>query len=80
MFKVIALIVLLSVVLVSAHDGDLHVAACVRIIRGICQGGILGGNLACTQACIAQGGIGVGVCANLSPLDLGASVCVCLSA
>ncbi|KAH7702971.1 hypothetical protein AAVH_29863, partial [Aphelenchoides avenae] len=62
--------------------GPLNVAACVRIIRGICQGGILpaADNLACTQACIAQGGLGVGVCLNLTPLNLGASVCVCLSA
>ncbi|KAH7702588.1 hypothetical protein AAVH_30257, partial [Aphelenchoides avenae] len=78
----IALIVLLSVVLVSADDG-VNLAACVRIIRGICHGGILGNaadNLACTQACIAQGSLGVGVCLNLTPLNLGASVCVCLSA
>ncbi|KAH7705962.1 hypothetical protein AAVH_26820 [Aphelenchoides avenae] len=79
----IALIALLSVVLVSADEGPVNIAACVRIIRGICQGGILpaADNLACTQACLAQSGIGVvGVCLNLTPLNLGASVCVCLSA
>ncbi|KAH7713254.1 hypothetical protein AAVH_19421 [Aphelenchoides avenae] len=78
MFKTTALIALLSVMLVSADDG-LNVAACVRIIRGICHGNILD-NVACTQACVAQNGLGVGVCLNLIPLNLGASVCVCLSA
>lgn len=64
-------------------DGPLNAAACVRIIRGICQGGVLDivNNAACTQACIAQNGLAaIGVCLNLSPLNLGASVCVCLSA
>ncbi|KAH7702973.1 hypothetical protein AAVH_29865 [Aphelenchoides avenae] len=95
MFKMIVLVVLLSVVIVSADGkfkstsdtgiymvdyGPLNVAACIRIIRGICQDGFLGGNMQCANACRDQGGSGLGVCANLSPLDLGASVCVCLSA
>ncbi|KAH7701799.1 hypothetical protein AAVH_31062, partial [Aphelenchoides avenae] len=64
---VIILAMLIAVAVAGSNGID--VAACVRIVRGICNGGVWD-----TVNCIVEcGGIPhVGVCLKIPPLDLGA--------
>ncbi|KAH7707954.1 hypothetical protein AAVH_24806, partial [Aphelenchoides avenae] len=79
---VILIAMLIAIAVAHGDDGDLDVAACVRIFRGICKGNDVehGGLLDAAKCTLACGGLPhVGVCLAIPQLELGAEVCVCIS-